>query len=194
MSSANHGGGGYDEHVAVALGFAEWRSGKAGGMADLAALGGGDGDNRLESSEVVWTESIMGRSVAESSDIFKAYINNYVSSGSTPMAKANSDFRYRYGAKTFVDFLLEIRETNAETPELAGTPTQPLQSIKDAVSYMVDLFESIDSNDQLSLEAYATNSRHEENLSYDYRVVMDRLQGLQPGHYDSWTNLGAGIE
>ena len=71
---------------------------------------------------------------------------------------------------------------------------EPLESIKNAVMFMADLFTEIDSNDQLSLEAYASTGRHELNLSQDFETVSARLQELQAGHYDGNTNMGAGME
>ncbi len=186
--------GGYDERVAIALGFAEWQSGKSGGFGNKNGLNGGNADNRLEKSELIWTQSIMGRTVNQSRNIFREYINNYVASSYSYMTRSSSAYRYQYGAKTFTDFLLARRRTNSQTPELAQTPTEPLESMKQAVQYMSDLFTEIDSNDQLSLEAYATTAKHELDLSFDYASVADRLQALQAGHYNGSTNLGAGIE
>ncbi len=194
FSSSYDSNGGYDERVAIALGFAEWQSGKSGGFGDVNGLGGGDGDNRFESNELIWTQSIMGRPVNDSRDIFQDYINNYVSTSNSYMARSNSSFKYQYGAKTFTDYLLARRRSNSQTPELANTPTEPLESMKLAVQYMSDLFTEIDSNDQLSLESYATSANHELDLSHNFDSISSRLQELQAGHYDGSTNLGGGIE
>ncbi len=195
MSRSFDSSGSYDKRVAVALGLAVWKSGKSGGMASTHGFGsGGDGDNNVESSELVWNETIMGRTANQSRDIWLDYINNYVAKSNSSMNSADSNYRYRFGVKTFVDYLQANRRTNAQTPELAGTPAQPLQAIKDAVGYLVEEFDAIESYDQLSLEIFATSGRHERDLSTDFNSVMQRLTEIQAGHYDGSTNIGGGIQ
>ncbi len=186
----------YQYRVACALGLGWWNSGMPGGLWVLKGIPPaqrGNGNTAVNSNETVWTETFCGRSVSASRDIWKDYINNYMRSTSTEMYQANSNFRYRLGVKTFVNYLLETRESYAETPELANTQTQPMQAIKDAVTHMAQTVDELDSEDQMSLEIYGTTARHEVNLTMDYYEVSNRLNAMQAGYYDSWTNMGGGI-
>lgn len=196
MSAAGDSGGAYPYRVAVALGLADWKSGRADGLWSLASVvaSAADGDTLVESNELEWKEAIFGNSLSVSRSIWVDYINSYMRSTSTGMYKANSNFRYAFGIKTIVNYFLESRESHAETPELAATPAQPMQAIKDAGMYMVKLLDELQTNDQLSLEVYATTARHEMNLTTNFTAVAKRLSEAQAGHYDSSTNIGGGIQ
>ncbi len=194
MNKAYDGSGAYPYRVAVALGLAYWNSGLPGGLWQRRGAPAGNNNNWVSSSELEWTESILSNSLGASDDIWLNYIDSYMRSTSTEMYDANSNFRYRYGIKTFVNYLLEKRESNSETPELAEARTQPMQAVKDAVGYLTDFIDDLDTDDQLSLEIYATTGRHEVDLTHDHKQISDRLQAMQAGHYDSWTNIGAGLQ
>jgi len=189
MSSANDSTTTYYRNrTKVLLGLAGWRSGKSGGK---YPTGAGDGDNVVESSELVQTVAYPF-----SGGSWDDYID-YVR-GTSGMTSGDSDFRYRFGIKTFVNYLLENRESHAETPELAGTPEQPMQAVKDAVNYLSEMLHNLNSLDQMSLEIYATNAVHEQDLSLldgsaDYYAANAALKGMQAGHYNSYTNIGGGI-
>ncbi len=178
--------------VAVALGLARWDSGIPGGLWESLPPGlanNGNGNNWVGSSELTWLVDYPFDSGS-----WQDYIYNYVGSTSTTMYSANSDFRYRFGLKTFVNYVLERRVSHSQTPELADTPTQPMQAVKDAVDFMVTMIDGLDSDDQLSLEIYGRTAHHEVDLTQDYQAVSDRLLEMQAGHYDSWTNMGGGLE
>ncbi len=193
MNKASDTSGYYPERVAVALGLANWNSGYAGGYWSTHGGSPGNGNNVVATNEVQWVEPIMGRSLNASATIWKAYAN-YAKANNTYMYDANSQFRYQYGIKTFVNFLMETRVTNAETPELANTPTQPMQAVKDSVGYLTNYLSSVGSNDQVSLEIYGTTARHEVDLSTDVVAASTRLHAMQGGHYDTFTNMGGGME
>jgi Mg-chelatase subunit ChlD len=92
-----------------------------------------------------------------------------------------------------VNYLLNRRPTHAETPELSNTPAQPMQAVKEAVTHLVTVVTDLQTDDQISLEIYAETARHEVNLTNDYAQVSDRLNAMQAGYYDLWTNMGGGI-
>jgi len=196
MSGARDRYGNYVNRVAVALGLAVWSSGMPGGLWESLGLDpadAGDRDGRMESREVVFVERFGDRSVSDSAAIWRDYIDNYVSSQRSSMYDANRNFRYQYGLKTFVDYLLNNRESNRDTPELSETPHQPMQAVKDAVNRMVEIVEQLNSNDRMSLEVYSTRGRHEIDLTIDYQQIAQRLMQMQAAHYDPYTNMGAGI-
>lgn len=198
MNKAYDGSGNWDERVAVALGLAYWNSGfppdsGTGELASWAKRGAPAGNNNTQigSSELQWTETIMGRSTSSSKTIWTDYIN-YMKSKSE-MYYANTNFQYRFGVKTFTNFLMEDRPLYSQTPELAETPHQPMQAVKDAVTYMIDMIDELDTDDQVSLEIYGTTARHEVDLTHDHLEVSERINEMQAGHYDTWTNMGGGV-
>ena len=83
---------------------------------------------------------------------------------------------------------------HSKTPELANTPHQPMNAVKEAVTYLTTLMGGLDTDDQLSLEIYGTTARHEVNLTIDHHLISDRLNEMQAGHYDSYTNMGGGFQ
>lgn len=194
MGSSYDSSGAYPYRVAVALGLADWNSGISGGRWQTLGLPPGNANTWVSANELDWKEKILGHSVSASSDIWVNYIDSYMRGTSSEMYGANSNLRYRFGVKTFVNYLLEKRVSNSQTPELAETPTQPMQAVKDAVKYLCDFIDDLDSDDQLSLEIYATVGRHEVNLTHNHHLVANRLHEMQAGHYDSWTNIGGGLQ
>jgi len=93
-----------------------------------------------------------------------------------------------------VNYLLEIRESKAETPILSQSPCQPLEAVKDGVKLCLQVLDQLDSNDQMSLEIYATTPNHEYDLTEDYHGVAAALDNMQAGHYNSWTCIGGGLQ
>ncbi|HNO78246.1 MAG TPA: VWA domain-containing protein [Phycisphaerae bacterium] len=183
----------YTYRVAVALGLANWNSGISGGRWESTGGSGGNGNGSIGGNEIVWAEKFGDRSLDESANIWQDYIKNYVQSSRSSMAKANSNMRYQFGLKTFVDYLLNNRASHEQTPELANTPHYPMQAVKDAVSHLTYTIENLHSNDRLSLEIYATRAVHEVDLTNDYEKVSNRLNEMQAAHYTQSTNIGGGI-
>jgi len=183
----------YPLRVATALGLAYWNSGIAAGRWSTHGQPAGNGNTTISSSEMVWAEQIMGRSVNESKTLWQDYISNYVMSTNTYMYDENSAFRYRFGIKTFVNYLLEDQPQNDETPEFATTPEYPMQSVRDGVQHMMDVITQLATDDQVSLEVYGTTAKHELDLSNDFQAVAAKVKTYQAGHYDRNTNMGGGI-
>lgn len=183
----------YRRRVAVLLGLAGWKSGKSGAKYSS----GGDGDNKVESSEL--TQSVDYPFNSGSWDDFI----NYVSRSNSQMANTDSNLRYRYGLKTVVNYLLESRPTHNQTPELADTPEEPLHSVKNAVQVLVDELVSGEMQDQVSLETFAQYGNHRmdlvtaneyQSLSEALQSIADNLRGYQAGHDTTITNIGGGME
>jgi Flp pilus assembly protein TadG len=182
----------YPLRVATALGLAYWNSGLPGGRWSTVGAPPGNANTTFSSSELQWAETIMGRTPAQSTSIWQSYIN-YVRASNTTMYDANSDLRYQYGVKTFVNFILDEREQHSMTPELTNAPHQPMQAVKDATQILSNYLVDLDSNDQVSLEIYATTVRHEVDLTENFSAISARLNELHAGYYDSSTNTGGGI-
>ena len=162
----------------VMLGLATWKSGKPGALYP----GGGDGDDKVESTEVTW----IGYPEFRVDWSWTSYID-WVQSGPP------SGFQYRYGLKTFIHWLLNSEAGIADTNNLWATPEQPVRAVKDAVQTMIDVIAALDSLDHVSLEIFAQTARHEIDLTDDLQTVPDRLYRMQAGHYDRYTNIGGGL-
>lgn len=178
--------------VCVLLGLAEWQSGMPGGKFDNTGTDGfvsyhgpGDGDTRIESGEMTaWASYPSWRGGG-----WTWY--DYV--GSTASVSDASEFNYRYGLKTFTNYLIEKYPEHYRNDNLWATPEEPLRAIKDAVQTMTDTIDDNDSLDHLSLEIFAQTSRHEVDLSGDLQNVPDRLYQMQCGHYDRLTSIAGGL-
>jgi Flp pilus assembly protein TadG len=188
--------GAWKYRVAVALGLAHWNSGHPGGLWERRGVPPsqtGNGNNFVGSSEIDWQVTFGDRSLNDSRSVFYAYIDR-TKSTSSGAYRYDHGFRYRFGLKGFINYLLESRPEHHNTPELADTPTQPMQAVKDATGFLTSLITQLQTDDKLSLEIYGTTARHEVDLTYSYSDVFDRLNAMQAGHYDTWTNMGGGLE
>jgi len=187
-----HSSGHWVNRVAVALGLARWDSGIPGGLWETLPpdqVRNGNGNGKLGGGEMTWLVDYPFNGSS-----WPDYIYNYMRYSGTRMAAANPAFRYRFGLKTFFNFLLERKFRHSETPDLANTPHQPMRAVQDAVTFMTDHVTQLGTNDQLSLEVYGTDGRHEIDLTQDYELVSNRLSNMQAGHYNGWTNMGAGLQ
>lgn len=164
-------------------GLADWQSGYPG----AARPGGGNGNDIIGDSELVWHAKPAWYTTS-----WTNYIN-YVASSYSAMENTDPQLRYRYGLKTLVNYALEQRPRNNQTPVLWATPEQPLQAVKDAVNSMVGVIAALDSLDNLSLEIFAQSARHEVDLTDQLSAVPDRLFNMQAAHYDNTTNLAGGL-
>ncbi|MGB0715669.1 MAG: VWA domain-containing protein [Phycisphaerae bacterium] len=185
--------GHWNNRVAVALGLARWDSGMAGGLAERldgnVPTNPGNGDSVVDADELTWLVDYPypGGSWSE-------FIHDYVGQNNSAMVQAHSEFRYRFGLKTFTNYLMERRYRGEDTPDLANTPHQPMHAVSEAVNHMVEMIMELESDDQLSLESYGTWGRHEVDLTRFHELVSDRMSTLQAGHYDPWTNVGGGLD
>ncbi|HVP11291.1 MAG TPA: vWA domain-containing protein [Phycisphaerae bacterium] len=186
----------YRNRVRVILGLADWKSGKTGGKYPS----GGNGDNYVQDSELT-NKVAFPYPTGTSSATWNDYVD-YVS-GSSEMTSTDANFRYRFGIKTFVNFLLENRGAHSQTPNLAQVPEQPLQSVKDAVQAMIDVIIDLETQDHVSLEVFAQYGSHAhdltvppspEQLAAELLEIPATLNGYQAGHITSVTNIGAGFE
>lgn len=120
---------------------------------------------------------------------------NYVKSGSNTPAKVG--YQKRYGYLTLVNYWLERMPQNNQTPDLWMVRAQPVTAVKDAVSVFLDYITAVDTDDRVGLSIYNSPSQQalvEQTLTGDFQVPIENIvTARQAGHYDSYTNIGAGI-
>ncbi len=194
-SSAYDSSGSWHGRVAVALGLARWRSGHPGGLWTHTGESAGNGNNQIGyTTELTWLVDYpyAGGSWQEYFDYMKA---------STEMSSTNSAFKNRFGLKTFVNFLLEQKPENHNTPELANTPHQPMRAVKDAAGHLVTVVEELESDDRIALTGYGTYGYGPAEqpdlmswLTNDFNSLRGRIVALQAGHWTRNTNIAQGID
>ena len=165
--------------VGVILNLATWHSGKSGGLDPS----GGNGNDLIGDGETDWEPR---PSYAQNWN-WTTFINDVRYS-------SPSQFQYRYGLKTYTDFLMNKRPESYATDDLWATPEQPLRAVKDAVKTMVDVITALESLDHMSLEIFASTARHQVNLTESIVDVSNTLYERQSGHYDRCTNIGGGLQ
>jgi len=182
----------YRNRVKVLLGLAGWKSKKSGGKYNG---GPGNGDNKVDNNELTQVASYPFS--GGSWDAYVDYMTN-----ASEMRDTDPNFRYRFGIKTFVNYLLEKQANNANCPELAAAPEEPLHSVKGAVQALVDTVVELETDDRMSLEAFAQYGYHRVNLQAPaagqtlaevLQQIPNNLNGMQAGHFTSITNIGAGL-
>ncbi|MFQ5411045.1 MAG: VWA domain-containing protein [Phycisphaerae bacterium] len=183
----------YRRRVRVLLGLSGWKSGKQ----HAKYHHGGNGNNRVDGNELTQTVSypyLQGS--------WDSYIN-YVKSSYTRMFMTDTHLRYRYGIKTFVNYLLEQQNRHDRTPELTDTPEEPLFSVKNSVQAMIDEIILLQTQDHVSLETFGQFGTHREDLTNPQggqslpvalQMIADSMYGFQAGHDTVYTNIGAGLD
>jgi Mg-chelatase subunit ChlD len=98
---------------------------------------------------------------------------------------------------TLVNYWLDIRPENGETPDLWKASAQPVSAVKEAVGVFVEMITHIGAGDRVGLVVYNSPSQEallEQALTDDFELVEDIIDQRQAGHYDTATNIGAGIQ
>lgn len=162
----------WPNRVAVMLGLARWTPSSGT-------------DTSVGSTELTWTSYPSCRKSWTWAD----YID-WSTGTNNRLDDANAAFRFRFGVKTFVQYLLDRRYSFAET-NFTSMPVEPMQSIKDGLQQMVDITRSFDT---MSLHVFATTAKDEIQLDDDRQSIATRLYAMQPYYYDNNTNIGAGLQ
>ena len=193
-SSYDSNSGLFRNRVKVMLGLAGWRSGRTN---PKYTNNQGDGDTKVEDWEL--THEV---SYPYSGSSWNSWID-YVASSNSRMVQTDSKLRYRYGIKTFTNFLLEKEPGKYSTPELQAAPEEPLFSVKNAVGAMIDEIISMGTDDHVSLETFAQYGNHRMDLTVPatrselpamLAQISENLMGYQAAYETSVTNIGGGMD
>jgi hypothetical protein len=106
-------------------------------------------------------------------------------------------YKYYYGLRTFVNYLLSSRTLVSETPKLADTRTQPLYAVKEAVGCLCSYLTLMESGDHMSLHSYgdsSTSAQQHQTLTDDYTLITQAVYDQQAGGYGPNTNISAGMQ
>jgi hypothetical protein len=108
----------------------------------------------------------------------------------------NAGLRKKYGYKTLIHYWLDSRPMHSETPSLANVSAQPVKALKEATEVFLSYLQAQDTDDRLGLSIYNSVNETailEHQLTQDYNAVNTLLQARQAGHYNHYTNIGAGM-
>jgi len=121
------------------------------------------------------------------------YINYIVSSSNIK----NAGYHKRYGYLTLMNYWLERQPMYDQTPDLWQTSEQPITAVKDALSLFLAYIQEVETNDRVGLSVYTYSDDTallESGLTQDMQLVEDISRRRQAGHYDTMTNIGAGLQ
>lgn len=123
------------------------------------------------------------------------YINYVKSSGNTN--DSDGGYRYKFGAMNLVHYWLEQKPMFNQTPTLWQTSEQPITALKNGVTVFLDFMNEAETEDRISLCVYTSandTALIEHSLTDEYELVEQTSRQRQAGHYDTMTNIGAGIQ
>ncbi len=106
-------------------------------------------------------------------------------------------YRRKFGMLTLINYWNKSKPLNSQTPDLWKVSQQPIQSLKDSVDVLFDYLRDVEAEDKIGLSVYTyPSSPHavlESGLTEDYESLRTISHHRQAGHYDYYTNIGAGM-
>jgi len=118
---------------------------------------------------------------------------NYVRTNSNV---SRAGYKKKYGYMTLVNYWLEQKPMYSQTPDLWKGNAQPIGAVKDSVDVFMEYLQEVDTEDQVALVIYDSPNQTaltEHSLTMEFDTVVNTVRQRQAGHYDNYTNIGAGI-
>ncbi len=122
------------------------------------------------------------------------YVQGNTVNSAPKLTDTNPEYQYRYGLRTFVNYLLAARTLTTETPALANTRAQPVYAVKQAVEELCNYLILMDSGDHMSLHSYSDSGQTLRTMTSDLTLIIQTTYQQQAGGYGSQTNISAGLE
>lgn len=159
-------------------------------------------------------------SKSESETLWKQYIQwviNYSNDGysSKLYIDSNHDYRYDFGYRTLMMYMLYTKRYNNQSEDLWRVPAYPFKAVKDGMTQFNTFLTTLQFGDQLGLVDYATTARKQSSiddadvskpnnvvdvdlgtnyLTQDYYKIESIQLHHQASHYSGSTNIGDGIK
>ena len=191
--------GQYERRVMVALGLVRWRSGFVGGQL------GGNKNTTIDSSEV--TEVFVPYPSAASNpetnckQVGGSWFDYVDYVKSTVMYGGDSNCRYRFGLKTWVDYLLKDQMGDALSPGLNGSPEEPIRTMVDEAKACISILEDMQGDDAIGLASFGSVGYGPQDkpanmswLTTDHDSITGKLGMLQAGMWSGTTNIAQAID
>jgi len=115
----------------------------------------------------------------------------------TSSSVSSAGYNKRYGYLTLVNYWLERQPMYSQTPDLWQVSAQPVTAVKDAVSLFLAYLSQAEADDRVGLVVYTSAdgaARLESSLTTDFGQIEQITRQRQAGHYDPYTNIGAGMQ
>ena len=122
---------------------------------------------------------------------------DYIRYVQTSSTIRSAGYRRQYGYLTLVNYWLERQPAHGETPDLWQTSAQPITAVKDSVALFLAYMQQANTDDRVGLAIYTSSDgsgKLESPLTTDYQHVEELSRQRQAGHYDRYTNIGAGLQ
>lgn len=106
-------------------------------------------------------------------------------------------YRNKFGYMNLMNWWQEVHNSYAETRDLWKVHEQPVATLKDASATFFDFIQQVKTDDRVAFAIYNSPSQTaqiEQHLTTDLATVLSTIQHRQSGHYDDYTNIGAGIQ
>lgn len=187
----------YDLRAAVALGLVYWNSGMPGGLWQSQGWSPGSGNWGMSMSEMV-----PGVAYPFPSGNWFEYAAYTRDTNNVNWAVDSlPSIKHMFGAKTFVNFVLEEKELNSETDVTHFAYAMPLHLTKNSLDVLMDDVVALDSGDRVGLVTYGTTAvleyplpAHDVTLEENAADIKSLYRHRQAAHYSPATNIGQGVE
>lgn len=123
--------------------------------------------------------------------------DDYISYVKSSSYVNNAGYRKKYGFLTLINYWLERKPRYQDTPDLWMVSEQPVSQLKEATRMFFDYIQEVPTNDRISLVVYNSPNQTalvEHHLTDNFSTVLDTVRQRQAGHYDHYTNIGAGLQ
>jgi len=147
----------------------------------------------FNNSDIQAALGLSGVSYPYNSGSWSDYFSYVKSSSNSP---SSAGYRYMFGGMTLADYWLNRKTQNSQTGDLWRASAQPVTALKNAVGLFINYLQSVQAEDKVGLSVY--NNQHqdallEHELSNNLTQILTTTTYRQAGHYDSYTNIGAGM-
>ena len=109
---------------------------------------------------------------------------------------AGAGYGNKFGYMTLVNYWLEQQPRADQTPDLWQTSEQPITALKDAFAVFLGFMQQGKTADQVGLAVYTAadgTATLESGLTRKFQTIEAISRQRQAGHYDEFTNIGAGM-
>lgn len=105
--------------------------------------------------------------------------------------------RRKFGMLTLIDFWNNNKPLHDQTPDLWKISQQPITALKDSVDVLLDFLTDVGAEDNVGLSIYtytdSDGAKLEAGLGTQLNIIKGISRQRQAGHYDYYTNIGAGM-
>ncbi len=109
----------------------------------------------------------------------------------------SAGYRRQFGMLTLINFWNKNKDLYSETPDLWKVSQQPITALKNSVDVLIDYLVTAAADDYVGLSVYtfpgSAGAKLEKGLGTNFNSIKTISRQRQAGHYQSNTNIGAGM-